>query len=107
MDRNELRFKILFEYYEEMHLGSKNGKDANQRVLDLNIPKNEKNAAQIWLIEEGYVRGENLHDAVSPIPIAVIERINSDGVKWVEHVMNAAFTKVKEEFSEIKNLSKN
>ncbi len=107
MDRPELRFRILFEYYQEFHHAQINSeKSADDRVQDMDIEKNEKNAAKIWLIDSKLLEGSNMGHMGSPIPIPFIGRINSTGINYVEYVMDKAFTKIKSEFKDLEELSK-
>ena len=72
----------------------------------IDIPEHEKNAAQAWLIDSGYVNGENhgIHGSSQPLPF--ISRINSYGINFVESVMDAAFTKIEGKFEDVDKLSK-
>lgn len=107
MDRQELRFRILFEYYEEIHHDNPDrGNDAYARIRNMDISDNEKNAAQVWLVDSGYVEGENSDSSGSRIPHPFISRINSYGINFVESVMDAAFTQIKDKFEDVTNLSK-
>jgi len=107
MDRPELRFRILFEYYDEFHSPAREREDmADRRVQKLDIADHEKNAAQAWLIDSGYVNGENhgIHGSNQPLPM--INRINSYGINFVESIMDTAFTKIQGKFENIDKLSK-
>ena len=105
MDRPEIRFRILFEYYEELHSPPRESEDmADMRVRNMELPKHEKSAAQVWLIDSGLVDGENSGHVGSPIPIPFISRINAHGIDYVESVMDTAFTQVK--FEDVGKLSK-
>lgn len=42
MDRKELRFRILFEYYEDFHSGG--GHDPNAKIGAIDVDDNEKRA---------------------------------------------------------------
>ena len=107
MDRSELRFRILFEYYNELHSPAKEMKlQADQVVRKMEVADYEKNAAQVWLIDSGYVEGSLHGSSESPVPHPLISRINSYGINFVESVMDTAFTKIKDEFEDINELSK-
>ena len=107
MDRVELRFRILFEYYNEMHSASKEiALQADNNIHEMDIPDFEKNAAQIWLIDSGYVEGSFQGDFGTPIPSALISRINNIGIDYVESVIDIAFTEIKDKFKDIEQLSK-
>ena len=51
----ELRFKILFLYYEELHSDDAS-RDVRPRekIKDIDVPNYEVRAAQAWLIGHGY-----------------------------------------------------
>ena len=91
MDRRELRFRILFEYYSSLHSSSKY--DANAKIKAIDAEDGEKQAAKIWLIDEGIVNGEMVaHIGMRHRPS--ITRINSRGINFVEAVMDSAFTEI-------------
>jgi len=107
MDRTELRFRILFEYYDELHSPQRERENmADKRIQRLDISEHEKTAAQVWLIDSGYVNGENSGYSGSNIPIPFISRINSSGINFVESVMDTAFTTIKGKFEDMDKLSK-
>ena len=106
MDRIELRFRILFEYYEELHLEYDSKNSASGRVDNMDIPDTEKRAAKIWLIDSNYVNGSNPNYTSSPIPHPFIGRINNCGIDFVESAMDSAFTKTKYGDENIAKLSK-
>ena len=107
MDRSELRFRILFEYYNELHSEPKKLELQADRVIQrMDIPDFEKNAAKVWLVESGYVKGKIIGSLGSTVPFPIISRINNHGIDFVESVMDAAFTKIKDKFEDIKEISK-
>ena len=107
MDRPEIRFRILFEYYDEFHSPQRESEDmADRRVQRMNLPDHEKRAAQAWLIDSGYVNGKNSGAIGSSLPIPFISRINSFGINFVESIMDTAFTKIQCKFENIDKLSK-
>ena len=107
MDRSELRFRILFEYYNELHSPVKEMKlRADQVVRKMEVADYEKNAAQVWLIDSGYVEGRHCGSFEGPVSHPLISRINSYGINFVESVMDTAFTKIKNKFKDINELSK-
>ena len=91
MDRHELRFRILVEYYNEFHNGYNNEDSAQKRTNAMAVPKNEINAAKNWLIDSNFVNGATVGNFGSPIPISNIVRINNYGVDYVESVMDTVF----------------
>lgn len=101
MDRIELRFCILFEYYKRFH---DPGYDANSKVREIDADSNEKRAAKVWLVDEGYVKG-HVQSQVG-CTMASIGRINSDGVNFVESVMDGAFTEIRGQDGGFDSLSK-
>ena len=104
MDRAELRFRILFEYYQELHSDDFEKYNARTKIKEITAPDHEKRAAQIWLIDEGHVQGlNNSYGGSAPLPS--ISRINSNGINYVEYVMDIAFTKIADDASDIKKLS--
>lgn len=107
MDRTELRFRILFEYYNELHSEPKERElQADRIVHKMIVPDYEKNAAQVWLIDSGYVEGHIIGGIGSPVTQTIISRITNYGINYVESVIDAAFTKIKVKFEDIENLSK-
>ena len=107
MDRAELRFRILFEYYNELHSEPLEGRSrADTNIQKLTFLNFEVNAAKVWLIDSGYLDG-NVTSALGYTgPYPIISRINSNGINFVEMVMDKAFTQIKDEFKDIKALSK-
>lgn len=106
MDRVELRFRILFEHYQEFHSKDPQKYDVRAKIQKIAMPDHEKRAAQAWLIDEDYVQGSNNSYTWSAVPLPLIGRINSRGVNYVEYVMNIAFTEIADNVSGIKELSK-
>ena len=102
MDRRELRFRILFEYYNDLHSG---GCGAGDRVRAIGADYGETLAARIWLIDEGHMKGETRTDAGGAIH-PIIERINSRGINFVESVMDGAFTEIRGKDESFDSLSK-
>ena len=105
MDRRELRFRILFEYYQEFHSENPATYDANAKIKNIEIPEHEKRSAQSWLIDERYVEGSNNSFSTSPVPFPYIGRINSYGINYIERVMGAVFTKIEDNVSDINELT--
>ena len=101
MDRKELRFRILFEYYNDFHSP---GGDVHKKVRAIGADENETRAAQIWLIDEGHVYGTLLANGGRLWPS--IGRINSTGINFVELVMDSAFTEISGEDEAFDSLSK-
>ena len=107
MDRIELRFRILFEYYNELHSEPKvRALQADNTIRKMDVPDFEKNAAQIWLVDSGYVNGSVHGSLGTTIQHALISRINNSGIDYVESVMDVAFTKIKDKFKDMEHLSK-
>lgn len=105
VDRPELRFRILFEYYNELHSPQSDDSVVNDKIEKIDVADFEKNAAQVWLIDSGFVRGKNEYvGGTSPIPF--ISGINARGINFVESVMDTAFTEIKDKFDDIGKLSK-
>jgi len=105
MDRPELRFRILFEYYDALHSPPRQDIDtALSRVYDMDIPDHERNAAMIWLIDRRLVEGRVIPTGNMSIPS--IARINSNGISFVEFVMGSAFTKIEGKSEDFDKLSK-
>ena len=102
MDRKELRFRILFEYYNDLHSG---GRGAGDRIGAINADVNEKRAAMIWLLDEGHVRGQSRADSFGTF-FPIIDRINSRGMTLVESVMDGAFTEIRGKDKRFDSLSK-
>lgn len=101
MDRKELRFRILFEYYNDFHSGDRK---ASSKVKAIEADGAEKRAAGIWLIEEGYVKGR-IHTQLG-VDLPSIGRINSRGINFVESVMDGAFTEIRGKDESFDSLSK-
>ena len=91
MDRKELRFRILFEYYNSLHLGNNR---AYAKVQAIDVDGAEKRAAEIWLIDEGYVEGQ-IYGHGRGVVLPSVGRINSHGINFVESVMDGAFTEIR------------
>ena len=92
MDRKELRFRVLFEYYRLFHSGFKY--DPDDEIRKINADGNEKRAAKIWLIDELLVEGTTTVYGGGNVQPSIV-RINSNGVNFVESVMDSAFTEVR------------
>ena len=92
MDRRELRFRILFEYYNSLHSGS--DYDPNAKIMKTGANYNEIQAAKMWLIDELLVEGEVRIDAMGNNHL-LMGRINSKGINYVESVMYDAFTEIR------------
>ena len=101
MDRKELRFRILFEYYNDLHSPSGN---VYEKVIAIGADENETRAAQIWLIDEGHVNGTFIPNGGRQWPS--IGRINSTGINFVERVMYSAFTQISGKDDAFDSLSK-
>ena len=101
MDRKELRFRILFEYYSDLH---SDDHEAPSKVKAIEVDDAEKRAAEIWLIDEGYVEGQTLNHGREVLPS--IDRINSRGINFVESVMDGAFTEIRGRDESFDSLSK-
>ena len=101
MDRKELRFRILFEYYNDLHSP---GGNVGEKVRAIGADENEERAAKIWLIDERHVEGAVRHYSTGPSPF--IGRINSTGITFVERVMDGAFTPISGEDEAFDSLSK-
>ena len=107
MDRVELRFRILFEYYNELHSESQEtGSLADTNIRKMTVPDFEINAAKIWLIDSDYIDGRVTTVLGHSGPYPIISRINSNGINFVETVMDRAFAQIKDKFEDIKTLSK-
>ena len=102
MDRKELRFRILFEYYNDLHSG---GRGAGDRIGAIDADINEKRPAMIWLLDEGHVEGQSRADAFGTF-FPIIDRINGSGVTLVESVMCGAFTEIRGKDESFDSLSK-
>jgi len=91
MDRRELRFRILFEYYERCH--SPDNYDPEAKINKIDMPVYEKEAAKTWLIDSNFVEGKiNSYGIGETLPVII--RINNHGINFVESVMGTALTKV-------------
>ena len=106
VDRIELRFRILFEYYQEHHSEYDSMNSAYARIKNMkDISDAEKRAAKTWLIDEGYVEGYT-QSRVNPSLTLSIKEINHNGINFVESVMDSAFMEIKNECQDISQLSK-
>ena len=93
MDRRELRFRILFEYYDRHHKRV----DYNIPDLDyqkLKLPENEILSAEWYLVEAGYLRGSNIGDFGSRFQTPSIVDISISGINFVEQVMDKVLDEV-------------
>ena len=102
MDRRELRFRILFEYYNLFH--SDEDYDPHAEIRTISADDVEKRAAEIWLIDEGFVKGQIMVHGRTNTP--GIWRINSTGIDFVESVMGSAFTEIRGKDDGFDSLSK-
>ena len=103
MDRRELRFRILFEYYERCH--SPDNYDPEAKINKIDVPVYEKEAAKTWLIDSNFVEGKiNSYGIGETLPVII--RINNHGINFVESVMGTALTKVEKKHKSIDTLSK-
>ena len=103
MDRRELRFRILFEYYEHCH--SPTNYDPEDKISKIDTLGYEKKAAKIWLIDSNFVEGKvNSYGMGETLP--TIMRINNHGINFVESVMDTALTRVEKKHKSIGALSK-
>ena len=103
MDRRELRFRILFEYYERCH--SPDNYDPEAKISKIDTPEHEKKAAKTWLIDSNFVEGEvNSYGMGRTLPIII--RINNYGINFVESIMDTALTGVEEKHKGFGSLSK-
>ena len=102
VDRKELRFRILFEYYSDFHSG---GRGAGDRIGTIDADINEKRAAMTWLLDEGHVRGQSRADSFGTFH-PIIDRINGRGINFVESVMDGAFTEIRGKDESFDSLSK-
>lgn len=101
VDRPELRFKMLLEYYKEEHgIDGTKYDDANKRIRDMDVSDDEKSAAQRWLIDSVYVVGETYHFH-GGASTSIISRINSSGVNFVEQIVDNAFVKIKDNIPDV------
>lgn len=93
VDRRELRFRILFEYYDKHHKRVDYGiSDLDYRKLEL--PENEIQSAEWYLVEAGYLRGSNLGDLGSRFQTSSIVDISISGINFVEQVMDKVLAEV-------------
>lgn len=103
MDRKELRFRILFEYYNRLHSGIEYNPDVKIKAIDADDA--EKRAAKTWLIDEHLVIGQ-VNPYMGGRIYPTIGRINSNGINFVESVMDSAFTEIKGKDDGFDSLSK-
>ena len=107
VDRPELRFRLLFEYYQDFHSEKhKHGEEAQSRISKMDISDVEKNAALNWLIDSNFVEGSIHHYGGNNIAYPFISRINNHGINYVESVMDLSFTQIKDKFPDINKLDK-
>lgn len=104
MNRNELRFRILFEYYEDFHTGGNRDLDAKIGAIDAD--ENEKRAAKVWLVDSNHVEGSTTGSLGTRRVTPLIVRINNHGVNYVESVMDSAFTEIEGKDKDLDSLSK-
>lgn len=93
VDRRELRFRILFEYYDKHHQRI----DYNDSDLDykkLGLPETEILTAECYLIDSGYLSGRNLGQVGTRLKVASINDISVSGIDFVERIMDAVLAKV-------------
>ena len=102
MDRKELRFRILFEYYNHLHSDASYNPEAKITAID--AADGEKRAAKIWLIDKRLVEGLVTAHGTRSDP--GIGRINGEGIDFVESVMDGAFTEIKNKDEGFDSLAK-
>jgi len=106
LDRTELRLRILSIYYEDFHGDENTLPDPEKIVDELPVSKTEINAAKVWLIDSGYLNGENAGSLGSRTPMPFISRINNFGINVVESIMDETFLQVEPKFENFTKLSK-
>jgi len=106
MDRTELRLRILSIYYEDFHGDENVLEDPEKLIEKLPVSKTELNAAKVWLVDSGFVNGENTGSLGSRTPIAFVSRINSVGINIVESIMDETFLQVELKLENFEKLSK-
>ena len=104
MDRKELRFLILFEYYEHFHASV--DYDLNAKIDAIDAEVHEKRAAQAWIIDSQLAEGSNGGSLGTRHVMPFIIRINNRGIDFVESVMDSAFTEIKGKDNGFDSLSK-
>ena len=103
MDRTELRFRILFEYYKDLHEGKTDADNAEIRIRKYSISEQEIFAAEIWLVDSMFVKGDTQYDYHGLVNIF---RISNIGINFVESVMEKSLTHIEDKFEDLKQLSK-
>lgn len=107
MDRNELRFKILFLYYEELHSDDDSRDNRpREKIKDFDVQGYEIRAAETWLIDSGYVNGSVEAYLGSTNVRPIVSRINNYGIDYVESIMNQALTEISESIPELIAMNK-
>ena len=104
MDRNELRFRILFEYYEDFH--ASDDRDLDAKIGAMDVDENEKRAAMVWLIDSGHVVGSTIGGLGTRQVTPLITRINDHGINFVESIMDSTVAGTESGDKEIDPLSK-
>lgn len=103
MNRNELRFRILFECYKHRHTGA--SCDLNIMVATINADDDEKQAAKIWLINKRFVDGQT-DPSTNGIVHPRVKRINKKGNDVVKSVMDIVSPEMKRKDDCFDSLSK-
>ncbi len=93
-------------YYEDFHGDENTRPDPEKIVNELPVSKTEINAAEVWLIDSGYLNGENSGHLGSRTPIPFIARINNFGINIIESIMDETFLQVEPKFENFTTLSK-
>ena len=93
MDRRELRFRILFEYYDKHHQRV----DYNNSDLDykkLGLPESEILTAECYLVDSGYLSGKNMGNVGTRLKVALINDISVSGINFVERILDDVLNEI-------------
>ena len=93
MDRRELRFRILFEYYR-LHHERKDYNPSELEYKNLGLNETEILSAENYLIETGHLRGKNEEFGGLRYPIPSIVDIAVKGIDLVEKIMDEVLEEV-------------
>lgn len=96
MENNEIRLRILCEFYNALF--QKENQHPSDISKKLGVSTEEENAGYLWLIDKNLLEGD-IEYAGSCI-LAIPSRITAGGMDRVETIMDKTFIEIKEKTKE-------
>lgn len=97
MDNNEIRLRILCEFYDVLF--KKDDQHPERLHKKLKISMEEENAAYVWLIDKNLLEG--IIEYPGSYVLASPNRITAHGMDIVENIVDDTFKKLKENKIEV------